>query len=112
MEPYLLDVVDHTVLGGESLSIADFQIYDGLMYVLAYNRGLYELRLTRNQKIVIRSFFEIRMNVNRFWVNRLGFNDDLNVVLTNGNSIYQYDWIIGQAPTLTTKYSLMPNSDV
>ncbi len=51
MEPYLLDVIDHTVLGGDSLSIADFQIYDGLMYVLSYNKGLYEIRLSGNQKV-------------------------------------------------------------
>ncbi len=52
------------------------------------------------------------MDVNKFWVNRLGFNDDLNVVFSNGNSIYQYDWVIGKAPVLTSKYSLMPNSQV
>lgn len=52
------------------------------------------------------------MDVNRFSVNRLGFNDDLNIVFSNANNIYQYDWIVGQPPTLTTKYSLMPNSDV
>jgi len=98
------------VLGGSSLSIADFAVYDGLMYVLAYNKGLYELRLTPNQRVEIRSFFEIRMDVNRFAINRLGFNDDLNVVFSNGNSLYQYDWVIGKAPVLTAKYGLMPNS--
>jgi hypothetical protein len=78
--------------------------------VLSYNKGLYEIRLTSNQKVEIRSFFEIRMDVNKFAINRLGFNDDLNVVFSNGNNIYQYDWIIGNAPVLTAKYSLMANS--
>jgi hypothetical protein len=72
--------------------------------VLSYNKGLYEIRLTSNQKV------EIRMDVNKFAINRLGFNDDLNVVFSNGNNIYQYDWIIGNAPVLTAKYSLMANS--
>jgi hypothetical protein len=62
----------------------------GLIYILAYNKGLYEFRITRNQRLNIRSFFEIKMDVNRFRVDQLGFNDDLSVVLTNGNSVYQY----------------------
>lgn len=111
-KPYLLDVIDHTVLGGSTLSIADFTVYDGLMYVLSYGKGLYELRLAPNQRVEIRTFFEIRMDVNRFAINRLGFNDDLKVVFSNGNNLYQYDWIIGKAPTLTAKYSIMPNSEV
>lgn len=57
MEPYLLEVIDHTLLGGADLAIADFQIHQGLMYLLAFNRGFYELRLTANQKVVIKSFF-------------------------------------------------------
>ena len=52
------------------------------------------------------------MDVNRFAINRLGFNDDLKVVFSNGNNLYQYNWIIGKAPVLTAKYGLMPNSDV
>lgn len=112
LKPYLLDVIDHTVLGGSSLSIADFTVYDGFLYVLAYGKGLYELVLTPNQRVEIRSFFEIRMDVNRFAINRLGFNDDLNVVFSNGNNLYQYDWIIGKPPVLTNKYGLMPNSEV
>jgi hypothetical protein len=50
------------------------------------------------------------MDVSKFRVSRLGFNDDLNVVFTNGNNIYQYDWVIGQLPVLTSKYNLLPNS--
>lgn len=108
--PYLVDVIDHTLLGLSSLSIADFKIYDGLMYVLCYNHGVYEMQLTPSQKVLLRTFFEVRMDVNRLAISRLGFNDDINIVLSNGNSMYQYDWIIGKPPTLIAKYSLMPNS--
>lgn len=62
----------------------------GLIYILAYNRGIYELRLTRDQHIQIRSFLPLTQDINRFRVDQLGFNDDLNVVVSNGNMIYQY----------------------
>lgn len=62
----------------------------GLIYILAYNRAIYELRITRDQHIQIRSIFPIQLDVTKFRVDQLGFNDDLNVVVTNGNTIYQF----------------------
>ncbi len=57
MKPQLLDVIDHTFLELNKLSIADFQIHLGLIYFLSYNKGVYQIRLTRNQRLQIRSFF-------------------------------------------------------
>lgn len=90
LKPQLLDVIDNTFLEMNKLSIADVQINMGLIYILAYNRGIYELRLTRDQHLVIRSFLPLQLDINRFHVDQLGFNDDLNVVATNGNTIYQF----------------------
>ena len=52
------------------------------------------------------------MNVNRFSVAQLGFNDDLHVVLANDNTIYQYEWDTIYPPTLVTKYGLMSGTKV
>lgn len=52
------------------------------------------------------------MNVNRFVVEQNGFNDDLHLVLSNDNTIYQYIWDATIAPVLVTKYSLMTGSKV
>jgi hypothetical protein len=90
LKPQLLDVIDNTFFEMNKLSIADVQINMGLIYILAYNRGIYELRLTRDQHLVIRSFLPLQLDINRFRVDQLGFNDDLNVVATNGNTIYQF----------------------
>ena len=54
----------------------------------------------------------IKLDINRFRVDQLGFNDDLNVVATNGNTIYQFSWDVTHPPTLIAKYNLIPNSKV
>ena len=41
LKPQLLDVIDNTFLELDKLSIADFQINMGLIYILAYNKGIY-----------------------------------------------------------------------
>lgn len=112
LRPQLLDVIDNTFLELDKLSIADFQINMGLIYILAYNKGIYEIRLTRDQHLVIRSILKIQNDIDRFRVDQLGFNDDLNVVATNGNTIYQFEWDLARPPTLTAKYTLIPNSKV
>ena len=112
LRPQLLDVIDHTFFEMERLSIADYQIHNGLIYILAYNRGIYELRLTRDQHLQIRSFLPLTQDIYRFRVDQLGFNDDLNVVVSNGNMIYQYEWDVTTPATLVAKYTLIPNSSV
>lgn len=112
VEPVLIEVIDYTVLGQTTLNIADFKFYEGLIYILDYSRALYEIRFSRNQKILIRSKFNIKNDVHRFSLNRLGVNDDLTIVFTNGNQVYEYDWIIPNTPILKYKYTLMPDSKV
>lgn len=84
----------------------------GRIYILAYNRGLYEIDLTRDQKVQMRSFFEIKMDMTRFKVDRIGFNDDLYIAITNGNQIYTYEWDIISPPKMIQKYGLIGNSKV
>jgi hypothetical protein len=57
LRPQLLDVIDHTFLELPKLSIADYQIHNGMVYILAYNKGIYQIRLNPNQYLQIRSFF-------------------------------------------------------
>ena len=90
LSPQLLDVIDHTFLELPKLSISDYQIFGNLIYILAYNRGLYEIRLTPDQAVVLRSKVQLGQDITRFRVDRLGFNDDLMVVATNGQTIYEF----------------------
>lgn len=92
MDPQIIEVVDYTFIGEKSLSIVDYQIAFGRLYLLAYNKGLFEIVLSRNGVIYMRNFFAIKMDMYRFRVDRIGFNDVLYLVMTNGNQIYSYEW--------------------
>lgn len=68
MKLQIIDVIDHTLLGLPSLSILDFQVHMNYIYLLVKDSGLYQIEFTATQRLVRRSFFPIRMNVNRFFV--------------------------------------------
>ena len=61
-----------------------------MIYILVKNIGLYQLKIGPDSKVIIRSFMEVKQNVNRFRVDQIGHNDDLNVVFANDNTVYQY----------------------
>ncbi len=50
--------------------------------------------------------------MNKFKVDRIGFNDDLYIAITNGNQIYTYIWDILSAPKLIQKFGLPAHSIV
>lgn len=50
------------------------------------------------------------MNMYRFKVDRIGFNDDLHIAITNGNQIYTYSWDVINPPKLIQKFGLLAGS--
>lgn len=48
--------------------------------------------------------------MHKFRVDRIGFNDDLFVAITNGNQVYTYNWDLLNPPKLIQKYGLPANS--
>lgn len=112
MEIQILDVIDHTLMGLPSLAILDYQIHFNFIYLLVRDVGLYQIQFTATQRLQRTAFFPIKMNVNRFRVEQNGFNDDLHLVISNDNTVYQYEWDVFNTPVLITKYALMAGSVV
>lgn len=112
MDIQIYDVIDHTLLHLPSLAILDFQIHFNYIYILVKNEGLFRLEFTPTQRLINTAVFPIKMNVNRFRVSQDGFNDDLTIIFSNENTVYQYKWDIMEAPVMVTKYSLMAGSVV
>ena len=110
--PQILDVVDHTYFDMEKLSIVDYQVHNNLIYLLIYNKGVYQMMFTPDQHLVKRASFDMALDITRFRVDQLGFNDDLNLVMSNENTVYQFEWDTSMAPVLVTKYTLIPKSEV
>ena len=109
----IIDVIDHTFLNLPSLAIIDYQVHFNNLYLLVKDKGLYQLTFSPNQRLMHAAFMEVRMNVQQFRVEQLGFNDDLHVVVANDNTIYQYEWDTSVAlPTLVNKYSIIGGSVV
>jgi len=94
------------------LSIADYQVHNNLIYLLIYNEGVYQMTFTPDQHLVKRASFDMALDITKFRVDQLGFNDDLNLVMSNENTIYQFEWDVSTAPVLVTKYTLIPKSEV
>lgn len=112
MEIQILDVIDHTLLNLPHLAIMDFQIHMNFIYLLVKDEGLFQIQFTPTQRLQRTAHFPIKMNVNRFRVEQNGFNDDLHVIFSNDNTVYQYEWDVVNAPVLVTKYNLMSGSVV
>ena len=64
----LFDVIDHTLFGLKSMAILDYQIHFNLIYLLIKDHGLVQLRVTPDQRLQIRSFMHIKLNMQRFRV--------------------------------------------
>lgn len=112
MQIQILDIIDHTLLNLHEMAIMDYQIHFNFIYILVKNQGLYQIQMSPNQRITRHAYFPIKMNVNRFRIEQNGFNDDLHVVLSNDNTVYQYQWDVLNHPVLVTKYTLMAGSVV
>ena len=41
------------------------------------------MRFTPDQNVVVRSRFDMGLDITKFRVDQLGFNDDLNIVMSN-----------------------------
>lgn len=54
----------------------------------------------------------MQLDITRFRVDHLGFNDDINLVMSNENTVYQFEWDVTTPPVLVTKYTLIPKSIV
>ena len=68
MDLRIFDVIDHTMFELPSMTILDYQIHFNLIYLLVEDHGLVQLRVTPDQRLNIRSFMPIKMNVAKFRV--------------------------------------------
>jgi hypothetical protein len=53
MKPFILKVIDRSFLGLDKLSITDFDLYLGDLYLLDYHKGLIKFDITPAQQIAI-----------------------------------------------------------
>lgn len=109
--PWTLKVIDRTLLHQTELSITDFQMYLGDIYVLDNRRGLYRMDITVHQQIIITGRYQAE-GFTRFGVFSNNLDDAFEIALANSHSVYEIDWSRTVYPVLLTKYSLLPDSTI
>lgn len=111
-KPFVLKVVDRSFLDLDRLSIMDFKLYLGDMYLLDLHQGLIRLDITGAQKILITGRYRTDSQFTKFGVYSNNLDNEFLLVLSNRHAVYEIDWTNQIFPKLVTKYSLMANSFV
>jgi hypothetical protein len=68
MKPYVLRVMDRSFLGLKKLSITDFKLYLGDMYILDHHQGIIKFDITPSQHIVISGIYRTDSGFMKFGV--------------------------------------------
>ena len=88
LKPYILRVIDRSFLGQKQLSITDFKVYLGDMYILDYHQGLVRFDISPSQQIVITGRYRTDSGFLKFGV----YSDDMNreflLALANSHAVY------------------------
>lgn len=109
-KPFVLRVVDRSFLDFDRLSLMDFKVYLGDIYLLDYHQGLIRFDITGSQQLLITGRYVTDSGFMKFGVFSNNLDNEFLLVLSNSHSIYEIDWTNQIYPVLLTKYSLMSNS--
>jgi hypothetical protein len=110
-ELQILKVVDRSYLGLKTLSIADFKVYLGDIFLLDYASGLFRIDVTSGQHLTVLGHLRAE-GFRRFSVYSDDLDEQLLVVLANSHAVHEINWVEVSRPLLVSKYSLMENSHI
>jgi hypothetical protein len=111
-KPYVLRVMDRSFLGLKRLSITDFKLYLGDMYILDYHQGLIRFDISPSQQIIITGRYRTDSGFLKFGVYSSNQDNQFLLVLANSHAIYEVDWTNQIQPLIITKYSILAESRV
>jgi len=110
--PWTIKVMDRSYLHQDKLSITDFRIYMGDMYILDWHTGVIGFDITPSQNIVIKGRYRTSSGYHKLAVYTNNFANDVLLALANDHGIYEVDWTNQIKPIIKAKYSLMEGSKV
>jgi hypothetical protein len=112
MKPFILKIMDRSLLGLDKLTITDFKLYLGDMYILDYHQGLIRFDITGSQQIIITGRYRTDSGFTKFGVYSSDLDNQFLLVLATRHAIYEVDWTNQIQPVILTKYSIMTDSRV
>lgn len=104
--------MDRSFLHQDKLSIEDFKVYLGDIYILDYHSGVIQFDITPSQTIVITGRYRTDSGFRRLGVYSNNMDNEFLLVLANDHAIFEVDWTNQIQPYLVTKYSIMEQSYV
>ena len=110
--PWAIKVMDRSFIHQDKLSITDFRIYLGDMYILDWHTGVVSFDITPNQNIVIKGRYRTSSGYHKLGVYTNNLDNEVLLALANDHGIYEVDWSNQIRPIIMAKYSLMEGSRV
>lgn len=102
--------MDRSFLHQDKLSITDFKLYMGNMYLLDYHSGVIVFDITPNQNILITGRYRTDSGYMRLGVYSSNLDNEILFALATNHAIYEVDFSNQLRPQIITKYSIMSNS--
>lgn len=109
-KPRTLKVMDRSFLHQDRLSITDFKLYMGNMYLLDYHSGVIVFDITPNQNILITGRYRTDSGYMRLGVYSSNLDNEILFALATNHAIYEVDFSNQLRPQIIAKYSIMSNS--
>lgn len=109
-KPRTLKIMDRSFLHQDKLSITDFKLYMGNMYLLDYHSGVIVFDITPNQNILITGRYRTDSGYMRLGVYSSNLDNEILFALATNHAIYEVDFSNQLRPQIITKYSIMSNS--
>jgi len=109
-KPRTLKVMDRSFLHQDRLSITDFKLYMGNMYLLDYHSGVIVFDITPNQNILITGRYRTDSGYMRLGVYSSNLDNEILFALATNHAIYEVDFSNQLRPQIVAKYSIMSNS--
>lgn len=88
MRPWTIKVMDRSFLFQDRLSITDFKVYLGDMYILDYHTGVTSFDLTPAQNIVIKGRYRTDSGYHKMGVYSNNLDHEILLALANNHGIY------------------------
>ena len=99
--------MDRSFLHQDRLSVMDFQVYLGDLYILDYHTGVTSFDITPSQNIIIKGRYRTDSGYHKLGVYSNNLDNEVLLALANNHGIYEIDWTNQLRPVIIAKYSIM-----
>lgn len=110
LKPWTIRVMDRSFLYQSKLSIMDFEVYLGDIYILDYHSGVIKFDISTSQTIIIVGRYRTDSGFRKMGVYSNNMDNECILVLAHDHAIYEIDWSNQIKPEIITKYSVPENA--